>query len=62
MWFSYDEPSRTDRASCSPGGYPVSFSNAVDRTRIRSQRVLWDHATLAAQLNITVPAANGLAR
>ena len=33
-----------------------------DRTRIRSQRVLWDHATLAAQLNITVPAATGLAR
>jgi carboxymethylenebutenolidase len=33
-----------------------------DRTRIRSQRVLWDYATLAAQLNITVPAATGLAR
>ena len=33
-----------------------------DRTRIRSQRVLWDHAILAAQLNITVPAATGLAR
>jgi carboxymethylenebutenolidase len=33
-----------------------------DRTRIRSQRVLWDHATLAVQLNITVPAATGLAR
>ena len=31
-----------------------------DRTRIRSQRVLWDHATLAAQLNITAPAATGL--
>jgi carboxymethylenebutenolidase len=33
-----------------------------DRTRIRSQRVLWDHATLAVQLNITAPAATGLAR
>jgi len=33
-----------------------------DRTRIRSQRVLWDHATLAVQLTITAPAATGLAR
>ena len=36
-----------------------------DRIRIRSQRVLWDHATLAAQLDLgtaTVPAATGLAR
>ena len=34
-----------------------------DRTRIRSQRVLWDHATLPrAQLNITAPAATGPAR
>jgi carboxymethylenebutenolidase len=36
-----------------------------DRTRIRSQRVLWDHATLAAQLGLnpaTVPAATGPAR
>ena len=33
-----------------------------DRTRIRSQRILWDHATLAAQLNITAPAATGLVR
>ena len=33
-----------------------------DRTRIRSQRVLWDHATLAGQLNITAPASTGLAR
>jgi carboxymethylenebutenolidase len=37
-----------------------------DRTRIRSQRVLWDHATLAGQLGlthqITVPAATDLAR
>jgi carboxymethylenebutenolidase len=37
-----------------------------DRTRIRSQRVLWDHATLAGQLGlahqITAPAATGLAR
>ena len=33
-----------------------------DRERIRSQRVLWDHATLAAQLDITVPAASGRAR
>ena len=33
-----------------------------DRTRIRSQRVLWDHATLAVQLNITAPAATGPAR
>jgi len=33
-----------------------------DRTRIRSQRVLWDQATLAAQLGLgtaTVPAASG---
>jgi len=39
-----------------------------DRTRIRSQRVLWDHATLAAQLGLnpglspTAPAATGPAR
>jgi carboxymethylenebutenolidase len=36
-----------------------------DRTRIRSQRVLWDHATLAAQLGLnpaTAPAASGPAR
>ena len=36
-----------------------------ERTRIRSQRVLWDHATLAAQLGLnpaTVPAATGPAR
>ena len=36
-----------------------------DRTRIRSQRVLWDHATLAAQLGlgtVTAPAATGPAR
>jgi carboxymethylenebutenolidase len=36
-----------------------------DRSRIRSQRVLWDHATLAAQLDLkttTVPAATGPAR
>jgi carboxymethylenebutenolidase len=37
-----------------------------DRTRIRSQRVLWDHATLAGQLGlahqITAPAATGPAR
>jgi carboxymethylenebutenolidase len=36
-----------------------------DRTRIRSQRVLWDQATLAAQLGFkttTVPAATGPAR
>jgi carboxymethylenebutenolidase len=33
-----------------------------DRTLIWSQRVLWDHATLAAQLNITAPAATGPAR
>ena len=36
-----------------------------DRTRIRSQRVLWDHATLAGQLDLrtaTVPAATGPAR
>ena len=36
-----------------------------DRTRIRSQRVLWDHATLAAQLGLnpaTDPAATGPAR
>ena len=33
-----------------------------DRTRIRAQRILWDHATLAAQLNITAPAATGPAR
>jgi carboxymethylenebutenolidase len=36
-----------------------------DRTRIRSQRVLWDHATLAGQLGLqtaTAPAATGPAR
>jgi carboxymethylenebutenolidase len=34
-----------------------------ERTRIRSQRVLWDHATLAGQLGIvTGRAASGLAR
>ena len=33
-----------------------------DRTRIRSQRVLWDHATLLGQLDITAPAATGPAR
>jgi carboxymethylenebutenolidase len=36
-----------------------------DRTRIRSQRVLWDQATLAAQLRLetaTAPAATGPAR
>ena len=33
-----------------------------DRARISSQRVLWDHATLAAQLNITGRAASGPAR
>ena len=37
-----------------------------ERARIRSQRVLWDHATLAAQLGISHPAtgraASGLAR
>jgi carboxymethylenebutenolidase len=36
-----------------------------DRTRIRSQRVLWDQATLAAQLGLrtaTAPAATGPAR
>jgi carboxymethylenebutenolidase len=36
-----------------------------DRTRIRSQRVLWDHATLMGQLGLqraTVPAATGPAR
>jgi hypothetical protein len=47
-----------------------------EHTRIRSQRVLWDHATLAAQLGIdprvpdagitapgiTAPAASGPAR
>ena len=38
-----------------------------ERTRIRSQRILWDHATLAAQLGIahgmaTGRAASGLAR
>src|SRR5213596_1649316 len=39
----------------------VSF----ERARIRSQRVLWDHATLAAQLDLnpaTAPAATGPAR
>ena len=39
----------------------------VERARIRSQRVLWDHATLAIQLGIaygtaTGRAASGLAR
>jgi carboxymethylenebutenolidase len=35
-----------------------------DRERIRSQRVLWDHATLAAQLglDVTARAASGRAR
>jgi carboxymethylenebutenolidase len=36
-----------------------------DRTRIRSQRVLWDQATLAAQLGLgtaTAPAATGPVR
>ena len=36
-----------------------------DRTRIRSQRVLWDHATLLGQLGVgaaTAPAASGPAR
>ena len=36
-----------------------------DRTRVRSQRVLWDHATLAAQLGLgtaTAPAATGPVR
>jgi hypothetical protein len=33
-----------------------------DRARISSKRVLWDHATLAAQLNITGRAASGPAR
>ena len=37
-----------------------------ERTRIRSQRVLWDHATLASQLGlgnpVTAPAATGPAR
>ena len=37
-----------------------------DRTRIRSQRVLWDHATMAGQLGlsnqVTAPAATGPAR
>ncbi len=33
-----------------------------ERMRIRSQRVLWDHATLAAQLNITDRVATGPAR
>ena len=33
-----------------------------DRTRIRSQRVLWDYATLLDQLNVTAPAATGLVR
>ena len=33
-----------------------------ERMRIRSQRVLWDHATLTAQLNITDRAASGPAR
>jgi carboxymethylenebutenolidase len=36
-----------------------------DRTRIRSQRVLWDHATLLGQLGLetaTAPAATGPAR
>ena len=39
----------------------VSF----DRTRIRSQRVLWDHATLLGQLGletVTARAATGPAR
>ena len=36
-----------------------------DRTRIRSQRVLWDHATLLGQLGletVTARAATGPAR
>jgi len=36
-----------------------------DRARIRSQRVLWDHATLLGQLGVgtaTAPAASGPAR
>jgi carboxymethylenebutenolidase len=36
-----------------------------DRARIRSQRLLWDHATLAGQLGLetaTAPAATGPAR
>jgi carboxymethylenebutenolidase len=33
-----------------------------DGTRIRSQRVLWDHATLLGQLDITALAATGPAR
>jgi carboxymethylenebutenolidase len=33
-----------------------------ERMRIRSQRVLWDHATLAAQLNLTDRVASGPAR
>jgi hypothetical protein len=32
-----------------------------DRVRIRSQRVLWDHATLATQLGIACPVATGQA-
>jgi carboxymethylenebutenolidase len=32
-----------------------------DRVRIRSQRVLWDHATLATQLGIACPVATGRA-
>jgi len=33
-----------------------------ERARIRSRRVLWDHVTLAPQLNITGRAASGPAR
>ena len=33
-----------------------------DRARIRSQRILWDHATLQDQLGITAPAATGPGR
>jgi hypothetical protein len=32
---------------------------AFERRRIRSMRVLWDHATLAAQLGLPVLAAAG---
>jgi carboxymethylenebutenolidase len=32
------------------------------RTKIRSVRVLWDHATLTAQLGVTVPVATAPAR
>ena len=32
-----------------------------ERTRIRSQRVLWDHATLVGQLGLVLPVATGRA-